>query len=134
MMKKTLLAIIAVFFAWSILEFFIHGLLLQSTYEATAHLWRPMEDMNMGLMYLVTLGYTTCFVLIYVLFVGDKSLTTGIKFGGLFGLGAGISMGFGSYNFMPIPMSLAITWFAGVLIQSLVSGALAGAIIKPSES
>lgn len=90
MMKRTLIAIVAIFVAWSILDFFIHGLLLQSTFEATAKLWRPMEETNMPLMYLVTLAYTTFFVLIYGIFVTEKSLVTGIKFGELFGLAAGV--------------------------------------------
>ena len=132
-MKRTILAVIAVFIAWSILDFVIHGVLLQSTYEATANLWRPMDEMNMPLMYLVTLAYTACFVAIYGLLVREKSFATGIKFGGLFGLAAGISMGFGSYSFMPIPLTLAWSWFFGVLIQSLVAGALMAAILRPGK-
>ena len=130
-MKRTLLAIVAVFIAWSVLDFVIHGILLQSTYEATATLWRPMDEMSMPLMYLVTLAYTACFVAIYDLMVSGKSLMTGIKYGGLFGLAAGISMGFGSYSYMPIPLLLAWSWFIGILIESIVAGALVGAILGP---
>jgi hypothetical protein len=132
-MKRTILALIAVFMAWSILDFVIHGLLLQSTYEATANLWRPMDEMNMPLMYFVTLAYTACFVAIYGLLVSEKSFPTGIKFGGLFGLAGGISMGFGSYSFMPIPLILAWAWFFGMLIEAIVAGALVGAILKPGK-
>lgn len=131
MLKRTFLAVVAVFIAWSILDFVIHGMFLQSTYEATANLWRPMEEMNMPLMYIVTLAYTVCFVVIYDVFVSEKSISAGIKFGALFGLAAGISMGFGSYSYMPIPLSLALSWFAGTLVESIVAGALAGALIKP---
>jgi hypothetical protein len=132
-MKRTLLAIVAVFVVWSVLDFVIHGILLQSTYEATAGLWRPMDEMNMPMMYLVTLAYTACFVAIYDLLVSKKSLATGIRYGGLFGLGAGISMGFGSYSFMPIPLSLAWGWFFGMLVEAVVAGALVGAILRPDE-
>ena len=131
MIKKTIISIILIFIAWSLLDFVIHGILLEQTYTATAHLWRPMEDMNMPLMYLVTLGYVTCFVLIYAIFVRNKSLLTGIKFGALFGAAAGISMGFGSFSYMPIPLSLAVSWFAGVLIECVVAGSLVGLILKP---
>lgn len=130
-MKRTLLAIVAVFIAWSVLDIVIHGILLQSTYEATASLWRPMDDMNMPLMYLVTLAYTTCFVAIYDLMISGKSFTTGIKYGVLFGLAAGISMGFGSYSYMPIPLALAWSWFFGILVEAIVAGALVGIILKP---
>ena len=130
-MKRTLLAIVAVFIAWSVLDIVIHGILLQSTYEATASLWRPMDDMNMPLMYLVILAYTACFVAIYDLMICGKSFTTGIKYGVLFGLAAGISMGFGSYSYMPIPLALAWSWFFGMLVEAIVAGALVGIILKP---
>lgn len=131
MLKRLAISVVAVFIAWSVLDVLIHGIFLQATYDATANLWRPMEEMNMPLMYIVTFAYTTCFVLIYGIFVGDKSLSTGIKFGALFGLAAGISMGFGSYSYMPIPLSLASSWFAGTLLEAIVAGAIVGAIVKP---
>jgi uncharacterized protein with PQ loop repeat len=130
MAKRTIWAIVTVFIAWSILDFILHGLLLRSTYEATASLWRPMGEMNIPLMYFVTLVFTVCFVLIYGLLVGQKSLASGICFGALFGLATGISMGFGSYSYMPIPLALAWSWFFGSLIESITAGAIVGAIMK----
>ena len=131
MLKKTVISIILIFIAWSLLDFVIHGMLLQPTYNATAHLWRPMDEMKMPLMYAVTLAYITCFVLIYLIFIRNKSLLTGIKFGALFGMAAGISMGFGSFSYMPIPLSLALGWFAGILIECVVAGTLVGLVLKP---
>ena len=130
MAKKLILAVVAVFIAWSILDFILHGLLLRSTYEATANLWRPMDQMNMPLMYFVTLVFTVCFVLIYGLLVGQKSLASGIRFGALFGLATGISMGFGSYSYMPIPLTLAWSWFLGSWLEAIVAGAIVGAMVK----
>ena len=130
MLKRTILAIVVVFVVWSILDFILHGLLLSSTYEATANLWRPMDQMNMPLMYFVTLLFTACFVLIYGLLVGQKSLVSGVKFGALFGLAMGISMGFGSYSYMPIPLTLAWSWFFGTWIEAIAAGVIVGAIIK----
>ena len=130
MLKRTTLALAAVFISWTVLDILIHGILLESSYQATAHLWRPMEEMDMPLMHAVTFVYAVCFVVIYAVFVGNKSILTGIKFGALYGLAAGISMGFGSYSYMPIPLSLALTWFAGTLVEVTVAGALAGAIIR----
>ena len=130
MPRRTIWAVLAVFILWSILDFILHGLLLQSTYEATANLWRPMDKMNMPLMYFVTLVFTVCFVLIYGLLVGQKSLASGIRFGALFGLATGISMGFGSYSYMPIPLTLAWSWFFGSWIEAITAGAIVGAIVK----
>ena len=130
MTTKLLLAIVAVFIAWSVLDFVIHGVLLASTYEATAELWRPMDEMSMPLMYSVTLVFAVCFVLIYALLVAQRSLSSGLLYGTLFGLATGVSMGFGSYTYMPIPMNLAVSWFAGVLVELIVAGAIVGVILK----
>lgn len=130
MVKRTIWAIVTVFIAWSILDFILHGLLLRPIYVNTASLWRPMDQMNMPLMYFVTLVFTVCFVLIYRLLVGQKSLTSGIRFGALFGLATGISMGFGSYCYMPIPLTLAWSWFIGSLVEAIAAGAIVGAIIE----
>jgi uncharacterized protein with PQ loop repeat len=130
MVKRTIWAVVAVFVAWAILDFILHGLLLRSTYEATANMWRPMNQMNVPLMYFVTLVFTACFVLIYGFLVEQKSLRSGIRFGALFGLATGISMGFGSYVYMPIPLTLAFSWFFGSWIEAIVAGAIAGTIVK----
>lgn len=130
MLKRIILAVVAVFVAWAVMDFILHGLLLRSTYEATANLWRPMDQMNEPLMYFVSLVFTVCFVLIYGLLVGQKSLVSGIKFGALFGLATGISMGFGSYSYMPIPLTLAWSWFLGSWIKAIAAGAITGAIVK----
>jgi hypothetical protein len=125
-----LLAIVAVFIAWSAMDFVIHGVLLKSTYEATANLWRPMDEMSMPLMFAVTLVFTVCFVLIYALLVERRSLSSGILYGTLFGLATGVSMGFGSYTYMPIPLALAVSWFFGVTVELIVAGAITGALLK----
>jgi len=130
MRKRTVLAVVAVFIAWSIMDFILHGVLLRPTYEATANLWRPMDQMNMPLIYFVTLVFSACFVLIYGFLVGQKSLLSGIKFGVLFGLATGTTMGFGSYSYMPIPLALAWSWFFGSWIEAIIAGAIVGAIVK----
>jgi len=130
MTKRIILAIVAVFIAWAVMDYILHGVILQSTYEATAQMWRPMDQMHIPLMYFVTLVFTVCFVLIYGFLVGRKSVASGLKFGVLFGLATGFSMGFGSYSYLPIPLSLALAWFFGVWIEAVIGGAIVGAIIK----
>ena len=41
--KRALIAMVAVFAAWSVIDFIIHNLLLMDAYAATAHLWRPRK-------------------------------------------------------------------------------------------
>ena len=133
MVKRVLIGVLVVFIVWSALDYVIHGVMLQSTYEATAHLWRPMEEMNMGLMYVVSILVATFFVLIYALLIQPKSLVTGLKYGLLFGLAMGISMGHGSYCYMPIPYSLAFSWFAATVVEITIGGLLVGLIVKEDE-
>ena len=132
MKKRMMIAVVAVFVTLSILDFLLHGLLLGPIYMATASLWRPMAEMNRPLMSLVTLVFSACFVGIYGFLIEPKSLGAGLRFGALFGLAAGMSMGFGSYCVMPIPLTLAVGWFLGSWVEAVVAGALVGMIVKPS--
>jgi hypothetical protein len=129
-MKRIVLAILAVFVAWSALDFVIHGLILASSYEATARLWRPMNEMKMGVLYLAVLINAVAFVCIYALLVAEKGIGNGVKYGLLFGLGTGFSMGFGTYSFMPIPLYMGVAWFIGTLIETLVGGIIVGSITR----
>ncbi|MEK7706336.1 MAG: hypothetical protein AAB426_15350, partial [Myxococcota bacterium] len=110
-MLRASIAIVAVFVTWSLLDFVIHSLMLGSVYAATPELWRPMGEMKMGLMYATVLIAAAAFVAIYARFVSPKSLGTATLYGLVFGIGTGISMGYGSYSVMPIPYTLAIGWF-----------------------
>ena len=130
MTKRNVLAIIAVFVVWQVLDFLLHGVILKSTYEATAALWRPMAEMKMGLMRVVGLVAAICFVCLYAWLVRPKGWATGLSYGLIFGVGTGFSMGFGTYCIMPIPQSLAITWFLGTVVEAAIAGLLAGRILK----
>ena len=130
MIKRIVLAVVAVFVAWSVMDIVIHGVILAPTYKETAQLWRPMEQMKMGLMHVVVLIAAAVFVGLYAFFVGKKSVTTAVKFGLLFGIGVGISMGYGTYAVQPIPYKIAMTWFLGTVAETTVAGLLTGWIVK----
>ena len=129
-MKKYLLGSLAVFITFSVLDFIIHAVLLKGAYEASASLWRPMGEMNMGLMYLVTAITSLTFTAIYAFHVRGGSVSAGVKYGLLYGIGGGFAWGMGTYAMMPIPMNLAWAWFLGFTVECLVAGAVAGAIVK----
>lgn len=133
MVKRFILAAVSIFIAWSVLDFIIHGVILSSTYQATAQLWRPMAEMKMGLMYVVTAVGALAFAGLYTKLVSNKSLATGLLYGLIFGIAEGFPMGFGTYSFMPIPMFLAAAWFVGTLVETIVGGAIVGAIVKSAE-
>ena len=128
MAKKIIYSVIFVFVVWSILDYVIHQLILGASYQATPNLWRPMAEMKMGLMYVVVLLVSIAFVCLYALFVGKRGVKTGFLFGLIYGLGAGISMGYGSYSYMPIPYHMAFTWFLGSVVEFTLAGLIVGAI------
>ena len=129
-MKRIILAVIAIIVAWAAMDYVIHGVILSSAYEQTAELWRPMEEMKMGLMYLVMALVAISFVLIYARLISKKSLKKATLYGALFGIGYGVSMGYGSYSYMPITYGIAFTWFLGSFVEMTVAGLIVGAIIK----
>jgi len=132
-MGRVIGAIVALFVAWSAMDFVIHGILLMPLYEKTQDLWRPQEEYKFGLMYVVTLVSAGAFVLVYALFFKRMTVMTGLKYGLLFGVGAGISMGYGTYTYMPIPYYLALSWFLGCLAKGLVAGGIVGAMVVEGE-
>lgn len=129
-MKRTLLGILAVFVLWSAMDFVIHGLVLASPYALTPQLWRPMAEMKTGLMYATVLIAAASFVGIYAWFIADKSVKTAVRYGLVFGIGSGISMGYGSYSVMPLPYEIALGWFVGSLIEAVAAGWITGMIVK----
>ena len=130
MAKKTVLSILAVFVTWSVLDYIIHGLILGNAYQETAVLRRPMDDMKIGLMYGTVLVTAAAFVYIYSQFITQKGIGTAVQYGLVFGIGFGISMGYGSFSVMPIPSSMAFIWFLGSVVEATLGGLVAGAIIK----
>ena len=130
MNKRIVIGILAVFVAWQVLDFVLHGLVLASTYRQTAELWRPMVEMKMGLMRVVGLVASVCFVCLYAWLVRPKSWAAGLSYGLIFGAANGFSMGFGTYSVMPLPESLAVAWCIGTIVETAVAGLLVGWIVK----
>lgn len=89
-----------------------------------------MEEMKNGLMVIVGLIAAATFVYIYAAFISNKSMATAVKYGVIFGIGAGVSMGYGSYSVMPITYGIALGWFLGTLVNATVGGILLGLLVK----
>ena len=131
MTKRSLWALLAIFIAWSAMDFVLHGVLLMSSYEETAPLWRPMPEMKMGLINFTVLVSAFIFVYVYYRFFAEKTLGAAVKWGVLFGVSAGFSMGIGIYAVMPIPESMSMAWVFGTIAEGLVGGLLLGLIARP---
>jgi hypothetical protein len=127
---RVILATIAVVVVWAVLDIVIHGVLLADSYQATAELWRPMGEMKMGLMRIVSLIAAAGFVSIYSFLVNPKSIKIGLLFGLLYGIATGIGMGYGTYSVMPVPYKLAFVWFNGAVVSALIAGLITALIVR----
>ena len=128
--KRALIAMVAVFAAWTVIDFIIHNLILMDAYASTADLWRPREEMKLSLIYLATAISAVVFVYLYARFFAEKNPGNGLRYGFFIGLAWGVGMGYGTYAVMPLPYSLALGWFLGTLVEFIAAGLLVGLIVR----
>ena len=131
-MKRPLFAGLAILIAWMVVDVLLHRLFLAPLYDASRELWRPFDQMNVTLIYVVTVVLISVVVGIYRLLVRPKSVGTGLALGAFIGLALGVSAGLGTFIHMPIPPAVAWGWFVGGWLKGLVAGAIAGAVIVES--
>ena len=134
MTMRPLLAALAILVAWTPLDLLLHRLLLAPIYDASPGLWRPFDQMNVALIYVVTFVLIGVFVGVYQFLVRPKSLRAGLSLGAFIGLALGVSSGFGTFIHMPIPLALAWGWFLGGWLKGLAAGAIVGAVIVNPEN
>ena len=129
--KKFILASIAVTIFIMAFDFLYHGMLMASTYEQTASLWRPHEVMN-DYMVWMALGQI-------IMSVGFVALFTkafkrgGIAEGAIYGLlvaiifiGTNLIM----YAVAPYPIGMVINWIVGTTIQLVLAGIIVALIYR----
>ena len=132
MLKRLMLSGLAILIAWTVLDLLLHRFFLRPMYEENSSLWRPFDQLNVALIYVVTFILIATFLATYWLLVRPKSLGAGVRLGAFIGLALGISSGFGSYIHMPIPLALAFGWLIGGWLKGIAAGAIVGALITES--
>ena len=132
--KRWLLASVAVFATLFVLEFIIHGVLLQGVYQQPASLWRPLTDMQ-RLMWIMWVGYVI-FALFFVFIYtkgyekGKPGLGQGFRFGLYVGAMLSVLHGFGWYAILPVPLALSFSWFVAIFVESIAMGIAAGLVYR----
>lgn len=130
--RRFLIASIAVYAVFQVMDFIIHGIILSETYKSLSSIWRP--DM-MSLMWIFyAAGLVTAFLFVYIFTKGyeDRGLLEGLRFGIIIGLFMNVIGIFGQYVMYPIPISLSVQWFVFGMIEFAVAGIVAAAIYRPS--
>ncbi len=123
-----------VFVAWTILDVVVHGVLLQSAYQASPQLWRAPEQAKAGVLHGVRLVSAVCFALLFGLLVQPKNVKTGALFGVLYGTGQGVGMGFATWAVQPLPGVLAVGWFVAAVVEAVLGGLLLGFVFQETPS
>lgn len=133
--SKYLLAVLAVYVAFEIMEFLIHGLILGAKYTSLdgSGLFREDMESKMWIIYVTGLVFVIFFVYLYHFFA--NAYKTGWTAGLYFGLVVGFMMNFtgmlNQYTTYPVPTDLAWNWVVLTVLQVAVIGLVAGLIYKP---
>ena len=130
--KRFIIAGIAVFFGFEIIDAIIHMGILGKTYMAM-DVWRPDMMSLMWIMHVGGLIMAFLFVYLFVKGYENKGIGEGVRFGLVLGLFANIPYAFYSYVTYPLPFSLCLQWFVYGMIEFIVCGVIAAAIYR-SES
>jgi len=126
--KRFILAALAVFLSFQVLDFVIHTLILGPTYQATASLWRPEMMSLMWVMWLTGLVLSILFVYIFIRGYENRGIAEGLRFGLLVGLFFSIPGVWNQYVVYPVPLALAVKWFGFSLLEFLIAGVITSLI------
>ena len=131
--KRFIIAVIAVFVTFQVLDFIIHGQILSQEYRSLSQVWRPDMMSKMWIMVITSLIMSILFVYVFIKGYEKKGILEGLRYGliiGLFMIGVG---SFNQYVVYPVPFSLAVKWFIFGMIEFTVAGIIVSAIYKPKE-
>lgn len=128
MSRKFWIGFVVVFLVMAFWQFLVNTVFLSADYEATKQLWRPMEEMKMGVFYVVYLFMSFFFTLIFSKGYEGKGILEGARYGFYVGMLMATSMAYGTYGSMPIPYTLALKWFLFGLFGWVVLGIVVAAV------
>lgn len=129
--KKMVLASLAVFVAFEIMDYIIHSVILSPVYAQLAYLWRQDMMSKMWLMALSTFVMSVMFVYIFIRGYENKGIAEGVRFGIVAGLFMNFIGMFSQYVMYPIPFSLTLKWFIFGMLEFMIAGIVAAIIYKP---
>ena len=110
-MKKILIGWVAVFVAMMVMDFVIHGVILEKAYQETSALWRPDMQSLMWVYYVIGLVGSFFFAFIFSKGYEGKGIAEGARYGLYIGIWMSMGMAYGTYGMVAIPYSMAIQWF-----------------------
>ena len=130
--KKLLIATVVLGVVWNVLDFLVHGMLLQGLYYSKLpSLFRA--DVSPG--YFVAGDFVAALVFVWVYDRVYGSFASGAKGGATYGFYAGVLVSFPSWIlnnllFVGFPYSLSWIWTVAGILFGVIGGAVAGALYK----
>lgn len=133
---KYVIAVIAVYVVFEILDFLIHGVLLMDKYESLGETGLFAEDMEskMWIIYVTALFFSIFFVYLYHYFVNAYKKTgwmSGLYYGLIVGFLMLVSGMINQHVIYGAPMDLVWQWLIFGIIQMAFAGIAAGLFYKP---
>jgi hypothetical protein len=132
-MRRSAAAAVVIVVCWTLIDAVAHRLALQPLYEAVPGFFRPLSEMNGGLVALVTLVLAGVYVTLYSALVRPKSRVAGLCLGAVLGLGFGVAAGFGTYLHSPVPLALAWAWTLLGFLKGVVAGAVVARVVTEPD-
>jgi uncharacterized membrane protein YagU involved in acid resistance len=128
--KRIIIASLAVFVSFQILDYIIHGVILMDTYEAMQNVWRADMESKMWIMMVTSLFFSFLFTIIFAKGYENRGILEGARYGVLIGLLMNVVGMFNQYAVYPIPFSLALQWFVFGTIEIIICGMVVALIYK----
>ncbi len=131
--KRYVLASIAVFIAFQLMDFVIHGPILGSYYMKMTSLWRPEMMSLMWIMWCT--GLVLSFLFVYIFHKGyeGKGILEGIRFGVIIGFLMNFVSAFNQFVIYPLPLDLTLLWFVFGMAEFIVAGIIVSLIYRQKE-
>ena len=131
--KNLLISGIVVFVVHQVLDFITHELLMGAAYEATAQAWRPEAEMMSMLWIVVVVSLLWSFIFVYIFdwTYKGQGIMEGVKYGFCIGLFVVTPMAYNTYAMMPVPYSMALSWFGYGMVKMMICGAVLSMVHKP---
>jgi len=113
--KKYILAVLAVFVVFELLDFIIHSVILADAYESLQGVWRQNMMNYMWVMYVTALIWSVFFVYIFTKGYQNRGWLEGLRYGLLIGLLMLVMGMFNQWGVYPLPIGLVVQWFVSGL-------------------
>jgi hypothetical protein len=134
-MKRLLMATIAIFVFAFLFDYVLHGVLLKNDYALVKSLYRPDEEIKLGIMALGYLVWAFGVAWLYSKGVESKDwMGQGLRFGLALACVWLVPSYLGNYATQPLPGMLIVKALAGDTVNALACGLVAAAVYRGGAS